>query len=207
MTFRAFAVVALAVCLNFDSVGAQQLNAPGQQAFSLSRDRFREQFNENALFLMGGPLGQSDISYASDIAVVVDEGLKLRVLPVVGAAAAQNVKDVLFLRGVDLALTDATTLGVLQRSKEAGPALERQIAYISVLYAQEMHVLARSDIKSIEDLRGKKVNFDVAGSGSALHLPDIFQRLGVEVQPVNLTQADALEKMRRGDLDVESALQ
>lgn len=206
MTFRALAVVALAVCLNFDSVGAQQLNAPGQQAFSPSRDRFREQFNENALFLMGGPLGQSDISYASDIAVVVDEGLKLRVLPVVGAAAAQNVKDVLFLRGVDLALTDATTLGVLQRSKEAGPALERQIAYISVLYAQEMHVLARSDIKSIEDLRGKKVNFDVVGSGSALHLPDIFQRLGIEVQPVNLTQADALEKMRGGDLDATACI-
>lgn len=201
MTLRAVALIVFAACLCCEPAGAQQTNAASQQVFSPSRDRFREQFNENALFLMGGPLGQSDIAYASDIAVVVDDGLNLRVLPVVGSAAAQNVKDVLFLRGVDLALTDATTLAALQRSKEAGPALERQVAYISVLYAQEMHVLARSEIKSFEDLRGKKVNFDVAGSGSALHLPDIFQRLGIEVQSVNLTQPDAIEKMRRGELD------
>lgn len=202
---RAIAVLMFAVWLNLAPVDAQQ-TGPSQQFSASARDRFREQFNENALFLMGGPLGQSDIAYASDIARVVDDGLNLRVLPVVGAAAAQNVKDVLFLRGVDLALTDATTLSVLQRSKEAGQGIERQIAYISVLYSQEVHILARSDIKSIEDLRGKKVNFDVVGSGSALHLPDVFHRLGVDVQPVNLAQSDALEKMRHGELDATACI-
>lgn len=204
MTYRALALTALAVLgvgLGAEQCAGQQTQAASPQAFPAARDRFREQFNENALFLMGGPLGQSDIAYASDIAVVVDDGLNLRVLPVVGAAAEKNVKDVLFLRGVDLALTDATTLGVLQRSKEAGPSLEKQIAYISVLYPQEMHVVARSEINSINDLRGKRVNFDVAGSGSALHLPGIFKALSIDVKSVNITQADALERMRRGELD------
>lgn len=196
--FRSLVLLVAALCVDVSGASAQQ---PAS-----SRDRFREQFNENALFLMGGPLGQSDIAYAADIAGVVDDGIKLRVLPVVGAAAAQNIKDVLFLRGVDLALTDAATMNVLQRTNEAGPGLERQISYISVLYSQEVHILARSEINSIEDLRGKKVNVDVVGSGSALHLPDLFQRLGVEVQAVNMAQPDAIETMRRGELDATACI-
>jgi TRAP-type uncharacterized transport system substrate-binding protein len=32
----------------------------------------------------------------------------------------------------------------------------------------ELHILAKTDIRSIEDLRGKRVNFGPAGSGSSL---------------------------------------
>jgi TRAP-type uncharacterized transport system substrate-binding protein len=206
MKLRILLVLAFAFSLGLGSVHAQQGTespgaAPSKLVFQATRDRYREQFNENALFLMGGPLGQSDIAYASDISTVVDNGLDMRVLPVVGAAAAQNVKDVLYLRGVDVALTDTTTLNALRRSQEAGPNLDKQIAYISVLYPQELHILARPEIGSVEDLRGKRVNFDIAGSGSALHVPGIFQALGLEVQPFNMSQPDAIEKMRRSDLD------
>lgn len=205
MQVRTLSAVILAFSLGITPLAAQEADEKtsdtARAAASPSRLRFREQVNENALFLMGGPLGQSDIAYASDIAIVVDDGPNLRVLPVVGAAADQNVKDVLFLRGVDLALTDSTTLAALQRSQEVGAGLEKQIAYISVLYSQEMHVVVRSEIGSIEDLRGKKVNFDVIGSGSALHLPGIFKALGINVDHVNISQPDAIERMLQGTLD------
>jgi TRAP-type uncharacterized transport system substrate-binding protein len=31
----------------------------------------------------------------------------------------------------------------------------------------ELHILAKTDIRSIEDLRGKRINFGPAGSGSS----------------------------------------
>jgi len=62
-----------------------------------------------------------------------------------------------------------------------------------------MHVLARNEINSLGDLRGKKVNFGPAGSASSLTGSIVFQRAGVQVEPTNFdNQACAAEaKVRR----------
>ena len=72
-----------------------------QRSYLNAREQYREKVNENVLFLMGGQLGAAYITVAQDIAVVTDDGTKLRVLPVVGGAGVQNVHDVVFLRGID----------------------------------------------------------------------------------------------------------
>src|SRR6266568_1502701 len=64
-----------------------------------------------------------------------------------------------------------------------------------------MHVVARPGINSIEDLNGKKVNFHTPGSSTALTGPRIFKELHVDVQPVNVPQGDALQRMRAGEID------
>src|SRR5207245_10568049 len=63
-----------------------------------------------------------------------------------------------------------------------------------------MHVLARSDITSIEDLRGKKVSFGPAGSASSLTGTIVFQRLGVQVEQVLYDSPTALQKLKTGEL-------
>jgi hypothetical protein len=63
-----------------------------------------------------------------------------------------------------------------------------------------MHVLARSDISSVEDLRGKKVNFGPAGSASSLTGTIVFQRLGVQVEQVLYDNPTALQKLKTGEL-------
>jgi hypothetical protein len=60
--------------------------------------------------------------------------------------------------------------------------------------------LARSEIKSIEDLRGKKVNFGPAGSGSSLTGTIVFQRLGVQVEQVLLDNPTAMQKLKSGEI-------
>src|SRR5437773_2947997 len=65
----------------------------------------------------------------------------------------------------------------------------------------ELHILARTDIRSLEDLRGKKVNFGPAGSGSSLTGTIVFQRLGVQVDQVLIDQQSALQKLRSGEVD------
>jgi hypothetical protein len=63
-----------------------------------------------------------------------------------------------------------------------------------------MHVLARSDIRSTEDLRGKKVSFGPAGSASSLTGTIVFQRLGVQVEQVLYDNPTALQKLKTGEL-------
>jgi branched-chain amino acid transport system substrate-binding protein len=58
------------------------------------RDQMRQKVNDNVLFLMGGQPGATFSQLAHDISVVVNDGNNLRVLPVVGGAAVQNVEDV-----------------------------------------------------------------------------------------------------------------
>ena len=64
----------------------------------------------------------------------------------------------------------------------------------------ELHVLAKTDIRSLEDLRGKKVNFGPAGSGSSLTGTIVFQRLGVQVEQVLIDQPTALQKLQSGEV-------
>ncbi len=165
-----------------------------------AREAYRETINENVLFLMGGQLGAAYSQLAQDISVVVNDGLNLRVLPVIGAAGVQNVHDVVFLRGIDLALTSVATLNALKRSRELGPNLDRQVAYIAPLFPEEMQVLTVGNVQAIEDLRGKKVNFNNQGSATALFAPKVFAELGIEVQPQFMSQPDAIQKMKAGEI-------
>lgn len=206
MLHRLSVAFGVALCVCSLPAGAQQSDeakarAAQQRPYQIVRDNLREQINENALFLMGGPPGEAHIAYASDIAIAVNDGANMRVLPVTSADTLQNIKDILLLRGVDLGLTDVASLNLLRRTREAGPNIEKQLAYISMLYPVAVHVLARSDINALEDLAGKRVNLDVMGTGSARYITELLNSRGISVQPVYMTQLDAVEKMRIGELD------
>src|SRR5205807_8393764 len=78
--------------------------------------------------------------------------------------------------------------------------LPYRVNYIVRLPVSEVHLLARTDIKTIEDLRGKKVSFGPAGSASSLTGTIIFQRLGVQVEQALVDNATALQKVKSGEL-------
>jgi uncharacterized protein len=165
-------------------------------------DQKRQRINENVLFLMGGQPGATFSQLAHDISVVVDDGNNLRVLPVMGGAAVQNLEDIVFLRSIDLALTTQEAMNHLRTTRELGPNLEQQVAYIATLFPNPLQILARSGAKNIKDLSGKKVNFNNKGSATAQFVPQIFKTLGVNVQQeLFMPQGDALEKLRSGEID------
>jgi uncharacterized protein len=199
---RTFLLLGLIITCAVAQARAQESEArtyQQQRATQQARDNYREQVNENVLFLMGGEPGASYSMLAHDISMAVDDGLRLRVIPVNGNAALQNVSDVLFLRGIDLALTTVQVINYLKQTKQYGN-LEQQIVYIAALSNDEMHVVARPGINSIEDLNGKKVNLHVAGSATALLGLRIFKELHIDVQPVYVPQGDAMERLRSGDI-------
>ena len=68
------------------------------------------------------------------------------------------------------------------------------------LPVSEMHILARTDVTKMEDLRGKKVSFGPAGSASSLTGTIVFQRLGIQVEQVLYDNPTALQKLKTGEL-------
>jgi TRAP transporter TAXI family solute receptor len=147
----------------------------------------------------GGQLSGTYMTFANELAEVLDDGDNLRVLPIATYGAASNLDDLLYLRNVDVAVTQADVFEYFRTQRKISN-LEHRVNYVIRLPVSEMHVLARSDIRSIEDLRGKKVSFGPAGSASSLTGTIVFQRLGVQVEQVLYDNPTALQKLKTGEL-------
>jgi TRAP-type uncharacterized transport system substrate-binding protein len=149
--------------------------------------------------LAGGLLEGTFIRYAADIAKVLDDGDNLRVIPLVTYGAVGNVNDLLYLKGVDAAITQADVLDHFKRELNV-PRIDERVHYISPLYHSEVHVCARPEFQSLKDLEGKKVNFNTRGSAANLTGQIVFRRLNINVEPLFLNNSVAVEQMRKGEI-------
>jgi TRAP transporter TAXI family solute receptor len=112
----------------------------------------------------------------------------------------QNITDILYLRGIDVGIVQSD---VLQYIRETGsyPDISNRIAFITKLYNEEVHILTRTDIKAVEDLRGKKVNFANEGSGTYMTASVVFKKLGIDVEITTFDYELALENLKKGEID------
>src|SRR4029079_8247628 len=65
---------------------------------------------------------------------------------------------------------------------------------------EEMHILVREDVNSVAELKGRPVNFGAEGSGTEITGRLVFEALGIDVKQVNLSDADALQKLKSGEI-------
>jgi len=160
-----------------------------------------ERVNGNTVTIVSGNPDGTYLPIALDLAAVLDDGEAFRVLPLVGKGGSQNVRDVRFLKSVDLGITQVNLLNSVRRSGDLGK-LDNTIVYIARLFGEEMHVVVRADsgVRSIEQLAGKTVSFGGAGTGTQLTARDVFGRLRVKVDEVNMAQAEAVEKLKAGQI-------
>jgi TRAP-type uncharacterized transport system substrate-binding protein len=159
----------------------------------------KERKNAWTVGIAGGLIDGTYMRFADELAKVLDDGDNLRILPMVSYGAASNLDDLLYLRGVDLAVTQSDVFEYF-RTERKTPNLQSRVHYILRLPIAELHILAKTDIRALEDLRGKKVNFGPAGSGSSLTGTIVFQRLGVQVDQVLIDQQSALQKLQSGEV-------
>jgi uncharacterized protein len=159
----------------------------------------KERKNGWTVGVAGGLIDGTYMRFADELAKVLDDGDNLRIMPIVSYGAASNLEDLIYLRGVDLAITQSDVFEYF-RTERKTPGLQNKINYILRLPIAELHILAKTDIQSIEELRGKKVNFGPAGSGSSLTGTIVFQRLGVKVEQVLIDQQSGLQKLQSGEL-------
>src|ERR1700730_16656791 len=139
------------------------------------------------------------VQIAEDLANVVDDGATRRVLPVIGKGALQNITDLKLLRGIDMAILQTDVLDYA-RQQNLFPGMESWATYITKLYNEEFHLLARQDIKSVADLANQKVNVDLRGAGTAITAARLFELLNIPATATNDDQEVALDKLRRGEI-------
>jgi polar amino acid transport system substrate-binding protein len=80
----------------------------------------------------------------------------VRVMPISGHGAAANVRDLLYLRGVDFAVVNSDVLAFLDLSGQY-PEARRRLRFVTHLFDQKVFLLVRNDIKTIDDLRGRRL--------------------------------------------------
>jgi uncharacterized protein len=178
---------------------AQQPAAQQQQDGAAVAANLRESVNVGTVGIVTGGVNGTYIRIAADLANVLDRGNDLRILPIIGKGSVQNITDILYLRGIDIGIVQSDVLAYMQKTG-MHPTLDRRIRYIGKLYNEEFHLLAASEINSIEDLAGQKVNFGPEGSGTYMTAATLFDIVGVDVEPVTDDYALALEKVRSGDI-------
>src|SRR5687767_11537991 len=94
------------------------------------RDDFVNRINGNTVTVVSGNPNGTYLSIAYDISAVLDDGDDLRVLPVIGKGGGQNVKDILYLRGVDMGITQSNILRYFNETGEVGRNIENRMRYI-----------------------------------------------------------------------------
>ena len=139
------------------------------------------------------------VRIAEDLASIIDDGATRRVLPVVGQGSLRKLTDLKLLRGIDMAIVQSDVLDGA-RQQNLLPGIENWATYITKLYKEEFHLLARHDVESVADLADKSINVDLSGAGTGITAARLFELLNIPVIMTNDDQEVALEKLRKGEI-------
>ncbi len=162
-----------------------------------AEEEVRDRINAGTVGLAAGLLEGAPLRFATEISRIVNEGGKVHVLPVVTRGPTENVNDLLYLKGIDIAIINSDSL---DEYRAQVPEIEKRIVHVMNLFPSELHVFVRPEIDSLADLAGKKVNFNTQGTAAAYSGPLIFSRLGIEVEKTFVPHPAALEQMRKGEM-------
>jgi uncharacterized protein len=192
-----FLLAIFAFVLQAPVASAQPLRIAPERP-SPSPQTFSARANAGTVGVISGGADGTYIRIAADLANVLDTD-GLRVLPMIGRGSLQNLKDIMFLRGVDIGIVQMDAREALKAEGLQTQAIQR-LRYITRLYNEEIHLLASREITDVRQLEGKKVNIDNVGSGTALTSRIIFEKLGIKPEFTNFDQASSYARLRDGEI-------
>jgi TRAP-type uncharacterized transport system substrate-binding protein len=163
----------------------------------------RDKANQNTVTILASSTSSIYTNFVEDIFKVLDDRKNndLRVLPVLSRGAVSNVFDILNLQGIDMGLTESI---MIDHYKKLDPVkygnIDQRIQYITKLANTEFHIITKRDIKDLRELAGKKVDFYVKESGTALVGQTLFSLLNIPVEPVFSFADEAQQKLKSGEI-------
>jgi TRAP-type uncharacterized transport system substrate-binding protein len=159
----------------------------------------RARINEGTVTVITAPAGGATSIFGSDLARVLDDDATIRVLPVLGKGPVRNVVDIMHLKSIDMGAV-AADVPEFYKLQYKIPDIASQLRYIAKLYHNEIHVIAKSSIKSLADLNGKKV---VAQTDVGLYSAKvIFSRLNIKANfDFQMDDGTAIQKIVDGEAD------
>ena len=150
--------------------------------------------------MLTGDVDSTGLRIASDLARVLDNGNELRIIPMAGKGSIQNINDLTTLKSVDIAIVQSDVLTRFAKISRQ-PGFQTQMQYIAKLYSEEFHVLSRMQFLCLQDLTGRRVSFGPKDSGMAITAETVFDANGIAVNPLYLDHEEAVERLKRGELD------
>ena len=130
----------------------------------------------------------------ADVAKRVDIDMEAKI----SEGSIDNIKRINSNENATIGIVQSDVLGFLGRSKNPNSVrMANNLRMIFPLYNEEVHVLARSEIKDFKDLQGKKVAIGENGSGNMLTSVNLFAITGVtpaETMKISPTQGVAVLK-------------
>ena len=169
----------------------------------LTYDEAKREANDIAVSIVVSGLTCTCARFAEDIRNVINDLRPngIRIMPVLGVGGLQNLKDVLFLRNTDMAVVDQDNLLLLkQRDPKLFANIEQRVHYITKLYTAEFHVLATKDIESYDDLKNRKVNFNLKDSQTDVTADRIFKMLNIPVERSYYDNDEAIQKLLKHEI-------
>jgi len=163
----------------------------------------QDKINAWTVGLAAGLIEGAPLRLATEMSRVVDDGENLHVLPIVTRGPTENLNSLLYLRGVDLAIINSDAL---EEYRIQLPEIRRHVTYLLNLFPSELHIFVRPEIQSLQDLAGKKVNFNTLGTAAAYSGPLLFSRLGVDVDQTFIPHPLALQQMKKGENDMAAVV-
>jgi uncharacterized protein len=179
-------------------VGAALVPLAGGAAHAAAPSANASLVNRGVVEFETGASSDISVRIAADIVSIIDDGATRLVVPIIGKGPIQNITDLKFLRGVDLAIVQSDALDYA-REQGLVPGLD-SLTYIAKLYNEEFHLLVRPDIKKLTDLSDKAVNVDLRGSGTAVTATRLFDFLKIKVTMTTDNEEVALQKLRKGEI-------
>jgi TRAP-type uncharacterized transport system substrate-binding protein len=200
-------VTAFVTLIPLAAFAQQQAASPAaerkREAAPAYQDRKRE-INENVVTIMASGTSSPYTVFAEDMRDVLDQQDTpggLRILPILGRGGANNVLDVLLLKGVDMGIIEQSDIEI---GRQKDPAVfnnvESRLHYIAKLANSEFQLLAQNEYRTLYDLAGKKVNFFKKGSSTDIACSKIFGLLNIKVEPVYLDQNEANAKLKSREI-------
>lgn len=158
--------------------------------------------NTESIGILAGYPGSTTARLGEELALTLDGWSGIKVRTMLGRGSQQNVTDLLYLRGVDLAFINSDVMTNLRITQPDHPAL-RYLKYITKVTESELHlvVLNESDINGIYDLAGKRVAIGLTGSGTALTSRLMMRLLGIKSTAIFMDPALSLEALKDEELD------
>jgi len=134
------------------------------------------------------------------MAKVLDERPKLRVLPMVTYGLSAMSKTCSTSRASTVANHVGRRARRIHPPKEHLHISKNGSRFVCKFYINEVHVYVRPEIRTLEDLAGKKVSFNTVGSAANLTGGILFRSPSRHVEKVFINNSIALEKMRTGEI-------
>ncbi len=157
---------------------------------------------DDNLGIVTGPKTGTYYAFGKDIAQVAGKaGIDVDVKQSEGSI--DNIKRINSSENAALGIVQSDVLGFLSRSKSPESIrMASNLRMIFPFYNEEVHVLARKDIKTFADLQGKRVAIGEDGSGNMLTAINLFSLMNVTPgESKKIPPAQGVVAVLKGEVD------